>query len=213
MATAGRRTGEAQDEAGSVDEDETAKFIALVPAMKPEHQLLALLVACTGMRPAEACSIRSEELISGYRCVTVGAKLDGDDNEGERKIPLPEIVLPYLPAKITGPLFANAPIDDPVKYRRYMVHRSNDMNKYLKDIGIHVPIKKTFYSFRHREISVLDEAECPPRVGLEIVGHGAAWGVHRNFIHNEPAAKKAHWMRYIWKDFDRYLSGGIGASS
>ena len=60
------------------------------------------------MRISEAFEIEGEDKERGVRYVIVGKKTE----KSLRRIPLPAAVLPYLPAKIMGPLFKSNATDE-----------------------------------------------------------------------------------------------------
>ena len=196
-----------------LDDDEAERFMRHIRYMKTEphdHRLAAILVACTGMRPIEAAQIEGEQRKRGkdgkiYRCIDIKC---GKGDSAVRTVPLPDCVLPFLPEKIEGAIFKNAPIHDPAKFRRYMVHRSNDMCAYIRGVGI-AANNKRFYSLRHNAISRLTADECPIDIALEIVGHDEAFGVHRRYIHNQSVYgpdKIAKHMTAIWKPYEAILT-------
>ena len=57
------------------------------------------------MRLSEAFEIDKEEKERGCRFVIVGKKTE----QSLRRVPLPASVLPFVPKKITGPLFSSKP--------------------------------------------------------------------------------------------------------
>ena len=187
------------------DDAETARLIKHIPFMREDHQLITLLCVTTGMRPVEACSIVGEQEIDGLRCCVVGAKLDDEDDiDRSRTIPFPTIVLPYLPPRIEGQLFPEAPLGNVELMRRFMTKRSNELNAYVRAV-VTVARNKSFYSLRHRAISVLTEKCCPTDIHLEIVGHEEHNGVHRSYIHGKsvyPRSKIFTWMSVLSEDLE-----------
>ncbi|HML07876.1 MAG TPA: tyrosine-type recombinase/integrase [Xanthobacteraceae bacterium] len=123
-------------------------------------QLLVRLLASTGMRIGEAFEIgHEEERERGVRFVIVGHKTE----ESLRRVPLPDAVLPYLPKKITGPLFKRDAADPADA-------ASKRLNRFLDDIGITDP-RKVVHSFRHRAQDRLRAAECPQDIRWALLGH------------------------------------------
>jgi len=123
-------------------------------------QLLVRLLASTGMRISEAFEIEGEDKERGVRYVIVGKKTE----QSLRRIPLPAAVLPYLPAKIMGPLFKSNATDASDA-------ASKRLNRFLREgCGITDPCK-VIHSFRHRAQDQLRAAECPEDIRWSILGH------------------------------------------
>jgi len=123
-------------------------------------QLLVCLLASTGMRISEAFEIEGEDKERGVRYVIVGKKTE----QSLRRIPLPAAVLPYLPAKIMGPLFKSNATDPSDA-------ASKRLNRFLREgCGITDPCK-VIHSFRHRAQDRLRAAECPEDIRWSILGH------------------------------------------
>ena len=117
-------------------------------------QLLFRLLACTGMRLAEPFQIRGEKQERGIRYVVVGTKTE----QSWRRVPLPAGSLPYLPTKITGPLFAGTERA-----------ASKRLNRFLRDIGITDP-HKVAYSLRHRAKDRLRSFDIQDKLAEAIFG-------------------------------------------
>lgn len=124
-------------------------------------QLLVRLLASTGMRIAEAFEIfGEEEKERGCRFAMVGHKTE----QSLRRVPFPAAVLPYLPARIKGPLFKRA-AKDPADAA------SKRLNRFLREeCGITDPAK-VIHSFRHRAQDRLRAAECPADIRHALLGH------------------------------------------
>jgi integrase len=122
-------------------------------------QLLVRLLASTGMRLSEAFEIDSEEKERGVRYVIVGHKTE----QSKRRVPLPADVLPHLPKKITGPLFARDRADPSDA-------ASKRLNRFLDDCGI-TDGRKVIHSLRHRAQDRLRAAGCPEDVRWVLLGH------------------------------------------
>ncbi len=118
-------------------------------------QLLFRVLACTGMRLGEAYQINSELIEEGCRYVVIGTK----SAQSERRVPLPAAALPFLPDKITGPLFKGKPND-----------ASKRLNTWLDDVGI-TDERKVVHSLRHRAQDRLRAVECPHDVRKALLGH------------------------------------------
>ena len=72
-------------------------------------------------------------------------------------------VLPFLPKKITGPLFSNN-LADPADTA------SKHLNRFLNDCGI-VDSRKVVHSLRHRAQDRLRAAGCPEDIRWALLGH------------------------------------------
>ena len=125
--------------------------------LSPRDQLMVRVLATTGMRLGEAFQIDGEQKERGVRFVIVGSKTE----QSERRVPLPDALLPHLPATITGPLFPN----DNAKLA------STRLNRGLRRIGIADDPAKVIHSFRHRAQDRLRAAGCRPDIRHEILGH------------------------------------------
>ena len=84
----------------------------------------------TSQAPFEITEERTE---GGVRSV-VGRKTP----QSRRRVRIPAVVIPYLPTKITGPLFAGVP--------KIM---GKDLNRFIRSVGI-VDRSKVLHSLRHR---------------------------------------------------------------
>jgi integrase len=145
-----------------LDEHDMALARARLDELDPEDRLLWLLLATTGMRLSEAFHIREEFQELGQRYVIVGSKTD----QSQRRVPLPEAALPYLPAKIRGPQFTSKPADT-----------SKRLNRFLRRSGITSPDpstgeeRKVLHSLRHRAKDRLRAMGCPLDIQYELLGH------------------------------------------
>jgi integrase len=122
-------------------------------------QLLLRLLGSTGMRLSEAFEIEGEEKEKRCRYVIVGKKTE----QSLRRVPLPASVLPFLPKKITGPLFGRDLVDPADT-------ASKHLNRFLRECGISDPAK-VVHSLRHRAQDRLRAAGCPEDVRWAILGH------------------------------------------
>ncbi len=135
--------------------DDIATIKANLDKLDPSYQLLIRLLACTGMRLGEAFQITEEDSEEGIRYVTVGTKTA----QSLRRVPLPEAVLPFLPARIEAPLFHGD-----------AGRASRTLGKFLRDI--HITDKaKVIHSFRHRAQDRLRAVGCPEDKRWAILGH------------------------------------------
>jgi integrase len=107
------------------------------------------------MRLSEAFEIDREFREGTCRYVIVGRKVP----QSERRIPLPETLLAYLPQDIDRPLFHGGP-----------KAASKRLNRFLTSIGITDP-RKVIHSLRHRAQDRLRAAGCPVDYRWELLGH------------------------------------------
>ena len=152
----GRTTPSLDDKLKRVplDADDLMAILGGFDHLDKKDQLLFRLLATTGMRLSEATSIKSEEAPEGgVRFVICGTKTEAS----MRRVPLPADVLPFLPAKISGPLFKSE-------------GASKRLNKFLRDCGIVDPAK-CVHSLRHRAKDRLRSASCPLNLQYELLGH------------------------------------------
>jgi integrase len=118
-------------------------------------QLLFRLLACTGMRLSEAFEIDREHKREGVRFVNIGRKSE----LSIRDVPFPADVLPYLPAKVTEPLFAGT-----------SAAASKRLNRFVRSLGL-TDTKLVLYSLRHRAETRLIDADCPDAIRQALLGH------------------------------------------
>jgi integrase len=129
---------------------------AKLDTLSKSDQLLFRLLEATGMRLGEAFHIKHEEPAdSGVRFAWVGNKTENS----LRRIPFPKSVLPYLPKKIDGPLFA-----DDIKAT------SKRFTEFLRDVVKIEDPKKVLYSLRHRAKDRARDLEFPDKIGEAIFG-------------------------------------------
>jgi integrase len=138
-----------------LNDEDMALCLRNLDKLTPPHQLLFRLLASTGMRLGEAFQIEEEHTERGCRYVIVGTKTE----QSERRVPLPTSVLPYLPKKIEGKLFAG---DSNSASRR--------LNPWLREIGI-TDAAKVIHSLRHRAQDQLRAAGCPQDIREALLGH------------------------------------------
>jgi len=123
--------------------------------LSESDQLLLRVLATTGLRRGEAFEIDQEQTEGGCRFVIVGTKTEAS----RRRVPLPSALLPFLPAKITGPLLTGR--KDSATKR---------LTGFLRKIGISDPAKVA-HSFRHRAQDRLRAAGVPEDVRWALLGH------------------------------------------
>jgi integrase len=128
----------------------------MLPKLDKDERLMWLILATTGMRHSEVFSIREEFEEEGVRYVKVGKKTESS----KRKVPLPNCLIPHLPARINGPLF-----DDPS-----LKNISKNLLRALRRAGID-DSRKVVYSTRHRAHTRLRNVGCDGDIQREIVGH------------------------------------------
>jgi integrase len=142
-----------------LDEADMKKIKCNLHRLSESDQLLLRLLAATGIRLSEAFEVDSEMKEGGVRYVMVGKKTE----QSLRRVPLPAGVLPYLPKKITGPLFMSKHTDPPDM-------ASKRLGRFLDDIGITDP-RKVVHSLRHRAQDRLRAAACPEDIRWALLGH------------------------------------------
>jgi integrase len=136
----------------------------MLPKLGQDERLMWLILAATGMRHSEAFAIREEFREDGIRYVRVGKKTDSS----KRRVPLPDCLLPHLPAKIFSPLFEDPSLKNISKNLLRAVRRTVTKDE-----------RKVVYSLRHRVHTRLRAIGCPIDVQKEIVGHEN--GDHGNY--------------------------------
>ena len=137
------------------DDADIALIRANLHLLSESDQLLLRVLATTGLRRGEAFEIDSEQTEGGCRFVIVGTKTEAS----RRCVPFPAELLPYLPAKIAGPLFTGR--KDSATKR---------LTGFLREIGI-VDAAKVAHSFRHRAQDRLRTAGVPEDVRWALLGH------------------------------------------
>lgn len=120
--------------------------------------VVPVFLESTGMRLSEAFQIKAEEPSNGGpRYVEVGNKSENS----LRRVPFPKAVLPYLPKKISGPLFEGT-----------SSAASHRFTQFLREtVGIKDP-KKVLYSLRHRaKDRARDNLLMPGKISTALFGH------------------------------------------
>lgn len=143
-----------EDERDAFNNDDMKLIRANLHRLSENDQLLVRVVATTGVRRGEAFEIDREEIEDGIRFVTIGTKTP----QSLRRIPFPTDLLPFLPKKISGPLFTGR-----------MDSAGKRLREWLGEIGITDPDKAPMHSFRHRAAKRLRAAGVPEDV-REAVG-------------------------------------------
>jgi integrase len=146
-----------------LDVDDMATLRAHLHELGREDQLLWVLLAQTGMRLSEPFQAREEHRESGICYIEIGTKTESS----ERKVPLPDAALPYLPAKIKGPIFSDTPKNAGRRLMRWM--RSHGITS-LDEKGRE---RKVVHSLRHRAKTRLRELQmegCPSDVKDALMG-------------------------------------------
>lgn len=137
------------------DAADMALIRANLSRLDASDQLLLRLLATTGMRRGEAFQIDHEQTEGGCRFAIAGTKTE----QSLRRVPFPKALLPHLPAKIKGKLFAGKPNE-----------ASKRLNGFLRDIGI-ADRRKVVHSFRHRAADRLRAAGVPEDMRWALLGH------------------------------------------
>lgn len=165
----------------SLDENDMALFREKAfPRLASEEILLWSICASTGMRHSEAYGISEEFLENGIRYVRVGQKTETSD----RRVPLPDALLPLLPQEIEGPLFTNS-----------LKNLSKNLLRALRRVGITDP-RKVVYSLRHRAHDRLRACECPLDIQHHIAGHEEVTA-HRGYGHGYAMYVLKPWVEKI----------------
>lgn len=138
--------------------------------LRDSDQLYLRLVACTGVRRNEAFQIASERKEDGIRFCIVSSRKGDKGDLHYRRIPFPAEVLPYLPAKISGPLFTGH-AGDTVKR----------ITKFLSDISVICDDGRNIaasHSFRHRA-KIRLRATCPDDELRDAIGGWESGGKNK----------------------------------
>ena len=119
----------------------------------------------------------------------------------ERRVPLPEAVLPLLPARIHGRLFT---VDSEAAEGLEAAAKaaSKRVGRWLRRLGISAPDVKgrerlvALHGLRHRAKDVLRQQRCPVDIQHAILGHeeksvAAGYGV------GYPVCELKHWIERI----------------
>ncbi len=138
-------------------DDEMKLIVENLDKLSGADRLLVRIIATTGMRLDEAYQITSEKKERGVRFTVIGTKTE----QSERRIPFPAKLLPHLPDKIEGPLFADK-----------AQLASGRLRKFLRKVcGIIDKGKVAAHSFRHRAQDRLRVAGCRKDIREELLGH------------------------------------------
>ena len=129
--------------------------------LSESDQLLFRVLATSGMRLGEAFQIDGEQIERDIRYCVVGTKTEAS----RRRVPFPADLLPYLPPKISGPLFAPKP-----SIKLAAKAASKRLNDFLDDCGLTDP-SIVVHSLRHRAADRLRAYECPMDIRRAILGH------------------------------------------
>jgi integrase len=143
------------DEREAFDDDDMKLMRAGLHRLDEHDQLIVRVLATTGMRRGEAFEIDHEKTDDGIRYCEVGTKTDAS----YRRVPFPKDLLPYLPEKITGPLFTGR--KDGATKR---------LGKWLSEIGVNDDDKAPMHSFRHRAARRMRDASIAEDVREAIGG-------------------------------------------
>ncbi|MFC4173003.1 DUF6538 domain-containing protein [Microvirga sp. GCM10011540] len=138
-----------------LDEDDMAIMRAVLPSLNRDEWLLWMWLATTGMRRGEPFQIVEEFREDSIRYVMFGTKSE----PSERRVPIPDAMVPLLPRKITGPLFKR----DPRNVGRNLL-------RTMRSLGISDE-RKVLHSLRHRAKDRLRAASCPLDIQYHLLGH------------------------------------------
>ncbi len=137
------------------DDDDMKLIRDHLHELDKSNQLLVRVLASTGMRRGEAFEIDNEAVENGVRYCVVGTKTEAS----RRRVPFPESLIPYLPEKITAPLFTGSKEASTLR-----------IGRWLRKIGV-ADKAKVLHSFRHRAQDRLRAAGVPEDVRWAILGH------------------------------------------
>jgi integrase len=155
-----------EDERDAFNDDDMKLIRANLHQLSANDQLLVRVLATTGVRRGEAFEIDREEIENGIRFCTIGTKTP----QSLRRIPFPADLLPYLPAKITRPLFPGRMDSASKRLRKWLSgERLTPDGPFVGGIGINDPDKAPMHSFRHRAAKRL-RAAVPDEALREAVG-------------------------------------------
>lgn len=168
------KSGTAAGGADAFTKSELQKIFAPegLAAMKRPHQFWGpLLGLFTGCRSNEIAQLRLSDFVEeeGLRCIRIAHDVSGGTRtknaDSERILPLHPILwdiglqdyLDDVAAIGANRLFPNLPADKHGKREKYL---SRDFNEgHLKDLGIWVPRRKVFHSFRDTATEVMTDAD------------------------------------------------------
>ncbi|HEV2603569.1 MAG TPA: hypothetical protein VGU24_07920 [Microvirga sp.] len=145
-----------------LDDEDMALIRKHIDRLNGQDALWLRLLALTGMRLSEPLGIDAEFNESGIRYVIIG-RVGRKTEQSCRRVPLPDILLPLRPVRITGPLLA-------YNQANPAQAASKRLNRFLDDVGITSPCK-VVHSLRHRAKDRLRAASCPEDIQEEILGH------------------------------------------
>jgi integrase len=138
-------------------DDDMAVIRANLDKLSAADRLLIRVLGTTGMRLSEAYQITSEKKERGVRYTIIGRKTE----QSERRVPFPAKLLPHLPDKIEGVLFAD---------NEHLA--SGRLRKFLRKVcGITDKGKVAAHSFRHRAQDRLRAAGLRKDQREELLGH------------------------------------------
>jgi integrase len=137
------------------DDDDMRLIRDHLHELDTSNQLLVRVLASSGMRRGEAFEISGEAVENGVRYSVIGTKTEAS----RRRVPFPADLLPYLPAKITAPLFRGSKEAATLR-----------IGRWLRKIGIKDKAK-VLHSFRHRAQDRLRAAGVPEDLRWAILGH------------------------------------------
>jgi integrase len=171
-----------------LNDDDMALVRSHLHELRDEDQLLWKWLATSGMRLEEPFQVTDEHRENGVRYVIVGTKTA----TSKRRVPIPEIILPSVPARIEGSLFSDTP-ETAAKRLRYFLKRLGISHDSKRGTGDQ---RKVVHSLRHRAKDRLRAVRCPLDVQYELLGHEVrtvASGYGRGY----PVAELKTWVDKI----------------
>lgn len=175
------KKGEDIAERQPLSDEDVDVCLANLDKLSESDQLLFRIMLTTGMRLSEALGIANEKIEEGVRFVIIGKKT----KQSKRRVPFPAALLPFLPDKITRPLFAGTSND-----------ASHRLNAWLDSIGIDDPLKVAAHSLRHRAADKLRAVGCPEEYRWAILGHEKST-VAKGYGHGHAVMMLKEWIDKI----------------
>jgi integrase len=141
------------------------------------------------MRREEAYNLASEKTERGIRYVTIR---NGKTAQSSRRVPLPDALLPYLPAKISEPLFSPH-LTDEVDRKKDLKNLGREVLRQMKRIGVETP---GLHTLRHRAKDQLRAGRVLPDQQYEVLGHEKKT-VAAGYGHGSPVEILKEWIEHI----------------
>lgn len=157
-------------------------------SLNPEARGIAVLVACTGMRPSEAVTLSAERIRLSDNIPHVQIRPDGRQlktRHAARDMPLVGTALELMREFKTG--FP--------RYRENPDSLSATVNKALGAAGLRPTPGHTLYSLRHTFKDRLIAIEAPPRVQDALMGHAVG---EIEYGAGPSLEQRAAWLARVW---------------